>query len=151
MASTPQVITSPRMQTPRTEPREAFAEKQAGVEPQSPDVRPLLSHRKAFEDAWSFVNHCKSEHETAQRQQQLYKRTEECVRLRQRGVMVQKQGDLGHPHTLLLCSHQGLRGGHGRRMSWKRNTRRILSCPAGACFAAWTSLCNLNANRQEGS
>jgi len=99
MASTPQVITSPRMQTPRTEPREAFAEKQAGVEPQSPDVRPLLSHRKAFEDAWSFVNHCKSEHETLQRKQQLHKRTEECVRLRQRGVMVQKQGDLGHPHT----------------------------------------------------
>jgi len=96
MASTPQVTTPPRMQTPRREPRGALAEKQAGV---SADVRPLLSHRKAFEDAWSFVNHCKSEHETLQRKQQLHKRTEECVRLRQRGVMVQKQGDESDSHT----------------------------------------------------
>jgi len=60
-------------------------------------VQPVpSSHRKAFQEAWSFVNNKKHEEETARRQQQLSSRTEECIRLRQLG----NKGRFVGPHVV---------------------------------------------------
>jgi len=45
-----------------------------------------LSHRSTFEHAWCLVNQRKHEEEMARLQQQLNKRMEECIRLRQQSI-----------------------------------------------------------------